>query len=225
MLTQQPRTEGTLEQSLPQVMQRALEQFERAAKTCEWCAERCIGEGSAMAECIRLCRDTADIASINARFVARDSSYGPELAQQFVTIARACAQECAQHQHPHCQQCAQVLSEAIRATQQLLQSLPSMAGQQTQRQQGGGQQVQSQQGGRSMGSQSLGQSGGRTSGQSMTGQPTTGLSAGTQSFGGQQGQTMGGQQGQRAGAPSRLTTSSQTVGKQSGSSMHGIQGR
>jgi len=115
--------EGRLDQVLSQEMQRALQQFVEAAKVCEWCADRCVGEGQMMAECLRLCRDVADIASLNARFVARDSSFGPELAETFIRAARACAQECAQHQHAHCQDCASVLGQAIETVQNMLGSL------------------------------------------------------------------------------------------------------
>jgi len=147
MFTQQPQSEGSLEQSLPQHLQHALQQFNEAAKVCEWCAERCVGEGPGMAACLRLCRDVADIASLNARFIARDSPYGTELARLFINAAQACAQECSQHSHPHCQDCARVLGQAIQSTQQLLQS-PTMGGQQMQRQPMGSQPTQSQSMGR-----------------------------------------------------------------------------
>jgi hypothetical protein len=126
MLTQQPQSDGTIEQSQPQQMHQARQQFNEAAKVCEWCAERCAGEGPQMAECIRLCRDVADIASMNARFIARDSPYGPDLAQVFIAAAQECAQECSQHSHAHCQACAQTLRQSIQSTQQMLQSLPAM---------------------------------------------------------------------------------------------------
>ena len=120
---QQGRTSRQLEQALSPELQQALQQFVEAAKVCEWCADRCADEGRMMAECLRLCRDVASIASLNARFVARDSSFGPELAQTFISAARACAMECAQHEHQHCQDCARVLGQAIETTQRMLQSL------------------------------------------------------------------------------------------------------
>jgi len=128
----------SLDQTLPPGMQQSLEQFFEAMKVCEWCAERCADEGPGMAECIRLCRDVADIASLNARFVARDSAYGPELARSFVSVASACAQECARHQHGHCQDCARVLGQATQTVQRMLQSFQQ--GQQGQQ----GQQMQTQ---------------------------------------------------------------------------------
>jgi hypothetical protein len=125
---QRQQMEGTLDQALSSEMQQGLQLFFEAAKACEWCAERCVGEGPQMAECLRLCRDVADLASLNARFVARDSVFGPELAQLFITTAQECAQECAQHSHQHCQECARVLGQAIETTQNMLQSFQSMSG-------------------------------------------------------------------------------------------------
>lgn len=165
---QQQQKEGSLEQALPQEMLQALQQFNEAAKVCEWCADRCIGEGQQMAECLRLCRDVADIASQNARFIARDSSFGPDLAQLFVSVAEECAQECARHPHGHCQDCARVLRQASQTTQRLLQSLQSSAG-------AGAQGMQSQMGGQSMGGQWMG-------GQSMQATPSQGMQTQTSQF-------------------------------------------
>lgn len=75
-------------------------------------------------------------------FLARDSAFGADL----VEAANACARECVQHSHGHCQECAEVLSRAAQSAQQMLASF-----------QGGGQQGAHQapqsQGGQSMGPQ------------------------------------------------------------------------
>lgn len=123
---QQPQQwEGTLTQSLSQEKQLALQQFFEAEKVCEWCAQRCADHGQEMAMCLRLCRDVANIASLNATFVARDSPYADRLVQLFIDTASECAQECSQHSHAHCQDCARVLGQAIEAAQTLSQSLGS----------------------------------------------------------------------------------------------------
>jgi len=51
-----------------------------------WCADECLGDEE-MEECARLCRDVADIASLHARFMARNSNYSKQLAE-------ACAGAC-----------------------------------------------------------------------------------------------------------------------------------
>lgn len=82
-----------------------------ATQACEWCADECAGHGEEMAECIRLCRDVADIASTHARFMARDSRYSGDLAAVCADACEACADECDQHDHDHCRTCARVLRE------------------------------------------------------------------------------------------------------------------
>ncbi|MFH5799318.1 four-helix bundle copper-binding protein [Haladaptatus sp. CMAA 1911] len=130
---------GQFDDQLPGEMRVALEDFEKAAKVCDWCADKCIDEGPQMAECIRLCRDVSDLGTLNAKLIARDSVFGPELAEVFANAAEECASECMRHQNPHCQECASVLSRAVGSTYRLLDQLQTME-QGTTMQQGGTQQ-------------------------------------------------------------------------------------
>lgn len=114
---------GQFEDQLPGEMRIALEDFERAAEVCEWCADKCIDEGPQMAECIRLCRDVADLGMLNAKLIARDSVFGPEVAEVFARAAEECADECMRHPHAHCQECASVLSRAVDSTYRLLDQI------------------------------------------------------------------------------------------------------
>ena len=109
-----------LEEAISNEMRVVLHDFVQAVNVCEWCAERCIDAGPQMAECVRLCRDVADIASLNVQLLARDSVFGPELAEVFARAAEACAQECAKHPERHCQECAEVLPRAARSTREML---------------------------------------------------------------------------------------------------------
>jgi hypothetical protein len=81
-----------------------------AAQACEWCATACVREGDDdMAECIELCRDVADLTTLHARLMARDSRYSSDLAETSAEACEACADECDQHDHDHCQTCAEKL--------------------------------------------------------------------------------------------------------------------
>lgn len=115
-------TDIKLEEGISDEMRVALHDFIQAMNACEWCADRCIESGPQMAECIRLCRDVADLASLNAKLLARDSIFGPEVAEVFAQAADACAEECAQHPHQHCQECAEVLHRAARSTRKMIAS-------------------------------------------------------------------------------------------------------
>ena len=86
-----------------------------AAEACEWCADACADEGEGMAECIRLCRDVADLTTLHARFMARDSRYSGDLAGVCADACEACADECEQHDADHCQLCADVLRECAES--------------------------------------------------------------------------------------------------------------
>lgn len=89
--------------------QNCLDNCLEAAQACEWCADECAGLGEEMAECIRLCRDIADIASLHARMMARDSAYSDDLAATCADACEACVDECETHDYDHCQVCADVL--------------------------------------------------------------------------------------------------------------------
>ena len=81
-----------------------------AAQASEWCADECIQLGDpAMASCITLCRDVADLSTIHARLMARGSSYEADLAAICAKLCEECALECEQFDHEHCQVCAEVL--------------------------------------------------------------------------------------------------------------------
>lgn len=112
----------TLEEGISDEMRVTLHDFVQSANACEWCAAQCLDEGPQMAECIRLCRDVADLARMNTQLLTRDSAFGPEAAEVFVAAAEACADECAQHSHKHCQECAEVLTRAARSTRKMISS-------------------------------------------------------------------------------------------------------
>ncbi|MFC5972661.1 four-helix bundle copper-binding protein [Halomarina salina] len=96
---------------LSEEQRECIDNCNEAAQVCEWCADECAGHGEEMAECVRLCRDVADIASLHARFMARDSDYSGDLGELCAEACEACADECEQHDHDHCQACVDVLRE------------------------------------------------------------------------------------------------------------------
>jgi len=103
---------------LSEAERECIENCNEAAETSEWCADECVGE-EGMEQCARLCRDVADIASLHARFMARDSDYSGHLAAACAEACEACAEECRQHDHDHCQINAEVLDDCAESCRQM----------------------------------------------------------------------------------------------------------
>ncbi|MEQ9440232.1 MAG: four-helix bundle copper-binding protein [Cyclobacteriaceae bacterium] len=76
---------------------------------CQHCSEQCLHEENIgmMVKCIQLDRDCADICTLTANLVARNSSFAQHMARQCAEICQQCASECGRHEHEHCQECAQ----------------------------------------------------------------------------------------------------------------------
>ncbi|NHN59039.1 hypothetical protein G9466_08130 [Halorussus sp. JP-T4] len=105
-------------------LNQALESFDRVVEIAEWCADKCIESGPQMAECARLCEDLADLASLNEKLIARDSINGPEVAEAFIKVAQQGLPILEQHQQsPHVQETYQAVTQALDATEKLLNSI------------------------------------------------------------------------------------------------------
>jgi hypothetical protein len=89
-----------------------------AVQACEWCADVCLGDEK-MEECARLCRDVADLTTMHARFMARNSSYSSQLAQVCAKACEECAAECERHDAEHCQVCAEVLRNCAETCREM----------------------------------------------------------------------------------------------------------
>jgi hypothetical protein len=72
-----------------------------------------------MTRCIRLCRDIADHTTLHARYMARDSAYSQNLAEECADLCEECADECEQHDHDHCQVCAEVLRDCAESCRRM----------------------------------------------------------------------------------------------------------
>ena len=99
---------------------------------CVTCADACLHEEkpSALAACIRLNMDCADVCSATARLISRPShgnmsSLRTQL-QACRTICLACSEECRQHGNmgmEHCKVCADCCEACIRACDEMLAAL------------------------------------------------------------------------------------------------------
>lgn len=83
-----------------------LDALARCTAARAYCADARLSEDNAqmMVGCIRTDRDCADICWVTAAFIARNS---PHIMKEGIEICQKCCDECSQHQHAHCQQCAE----------------------------------------------------------------------------------------------------------------------
>ena len=93
-----------------------LEALNNCAAECNHCTTTCLNEQDVkmLARCIKLDIDCAQICSLTASLIARNSEHGKHLLKECAEVCIACAEECEKHAKmgmEHCRKCA----EACRA--------------------------------------------------------------------------------------------------------------
>ena len=83
------------------------------ALACENCATACLHEDDVamMANCVMLDRDCADICTLAARLLQRNSDIAHQYLVLCEEICRMCSAECGKHRHEHCNKCAEACRE------------------------------------------------------------------------------------------------------------------
>ena len=94
-------------------MQSCIDACNACATACDNCAAMCLKEEhvSAMAGCIALDMDCAQICRLAAGVMARGSEHAGQVCRLCAAVCRACAQECGKHQMDHCQACARACEQ------------------------------------------------------------------------------------------------------------------
>lgn len=79
------------------------------AVACDHCAASCLAEQDvkAMARCIALDMDCAQICRLASAYMSRGSEFSKALCRLCAEVCQACGDECAKHPMGHCQACAQ----------------------------------------------------------------------------------------------------------------------
>ena len=97
------------------------------AQTCETCSDDMIGmdhhgDQKLMAQCIRLCRECADICVLAGRWMSQGSTMADRLCGLCADICDTCAEVCEQHAPHHalcgpcateCRRCAELCRKMI----------------------------------------------------------------------------------------------------------------
>ncbi|WP_231378771.1 hypothetical protein [Natrinema sp. J7-1] len=152
MAGQEAQGRQSFENHLTNELRIALEDFTELSHIADWCAKMCASEGPQLATCAAICRDIAELAAFNEKLIARDSMFGPEVADTFVRIAEESLPELRQfQQHSHVAETIAAIDRTMDSCLTLLETVEG--GQQMGGQQMGGQRMATQQpsGGRTRG--------------------------------------------------------------------------
>lgn len=84
---------------------------------CNHCAACCLQEPDvkAMARCIALDSDCAQICSLAIAYMSGGSEFTYEVCAVCADVCEACAEECLAHEQDHCQQCAEACRRCAKA--------------------------------------------------------------------------------------------------------------
>ena len=93
-----------------------IEACNACAVSCNHCAVSCLQEQDvkAMARCIALDTDCAQICALAAAFMARGSEHAKAICTLCADICQSCGDECVKHQMKHCQECAKACHQCAK---------------------------------------------------------------------------------------------------------------
>lgn len=95
----------------------AIDACTRCASACDHCIAACLEEDNLemMATCIRLDIQCAAVCRLLALYLEHESQFSPALAKLCQAVCRSCAEACAEHEHEHCQACAEACQACAQA--------------------------------------------------------------------------------------------------------------
>lgn len=123
MMKEHPDAGNGYDEALGQAIRHAM----YCAAICNSCADACSGEEMEMRRCIRLCADCADICTAFYRVASRQTSDNRAtvrgMLEACIIACRVCAEECEQHDNPHCRRCATMCRECLEDCEKALATL------------------------------------------------------------------------------------------------------
>lgn len=101
-----------------------IEACDQCAIACSHCATACLQEPDvkAMARCIALDIDCAEICRLASAAMARGSEQAQAICALCADICEACGEECEKHQMDHCQACAESCRRCAQECRRMAQS-------------------------------------------------------------------------------------------------------
>jgi hypothetical protein len=91
------------------------------ALECNHCLIACLQENDVkmMARCIALDLDCAEMCTLAAGAMARDSQVAGAICAACAAVCEACGEECARHAHDHCRRCAAACRQCAQECRQM----------------------------------------------------------------------------------------------------------
>ena len=99
-----------------------IEALNNCATHCNYCADACLDEDNIkmMVNCIRNDKACAEICATTAKLLASNYEDVKSLVEACLKICQQCGDECAKHEHQHCQDCAEACKKCADACQEYL---------------------------------------------------------------------------------------------------------
>ena len=108
-----------------------IEACNACAEACDHCAASCLKEPDvkAMARCIALDIDCAEICRLAAGYMSRASECAPDICALCAEVCDACGDECAKHpKMEHCRQCAEACRRCAEECRRMASATRGRAG-------------------------------------------------------------------------------------------------
>lgn len=98
-----------------------IEACNNCATACNHCAIACLAETNprAMARCIALDIDCAEICRLASGFMSRGSEFASAICATCAEVCEACAVECEKHDMEHCKECASACRRCAEECRQM----------------------------------------------------------------------------------------------------------
>jgi hypothetical protein len=113
-----------------QQFQSCIDACNDCAVACDHCAASCLKEKDvqAMARCIALDIDCAEICRLAAAYMSRGSELSGAICEICAEVCEACGKECAKHKMEHCQKCAEACRRCAEECRRMAATQPRQAG-------------------------------------------------------------------------------------------------
>ena len=115
MIAEHPDVAGHVGEGFNEHLAEAVKHAMYCAAICNSCADACLAEDMDMSQCIRTCSDCSDVCEATYRVATRRTGVNRDLIRALlatcIKACEICEAECARHDHPHCQRCAQMCRE------------------------------------------------------------------------------------------------------------------